>query len=91
LFFGAILVGIVAYKHHAARNWMPRRRVIQPLAILALAGVAIHALVDFPFQIESIQLYVATYLGVCWGSVLWHDRSDVIRQRSEAMIRTQYR
>ena len=74
LFFGGITVGIRAYKEHSRREWTPRRRVLQPLVIMALIGVALHALVDFPGQIESIQLYVATYLGFCWGSRSWHER-----------------
>jgi len=74
LFFGGITVGIRSYKEHASREWTPRRRVLQPLVITALIGVALNALVDFPAQIESIQLYVATYLGLCWGSRLWHER-----------------
>ena len=74
LFFGGITVGIRSYSKHARRDWTPRRRVVQPFVIIALAGVALHAVVDFPFQIESIQLYVATYLGLCWGSMLWHER-----------------
>src|SRR5204863_2270840 len=74
LFFGGITVGIRGYKEHARRDWTPRRRVLQPLVIVALIGVALHALVDFPGQIESIQLSVATYLGFCWGSRLWHER-----------------
>jgi hypothetical protein len=74
LFFGGITVSIRSYKEHARREWAPRRRVLQPLVITALIGVALNALVDFPGQIESIQLYVATYLGFCWGSRLWHAR-----------------
>ena len=70
------MVGIRSYKEHARSEWTPRRRVLQPLATIALIGVAVHALVDFPLQIESIQLYVATYLGICWGSSLWHERSS---------------
>jgi hypothetical protein len=90
LFFGGTAVGILSYNRYATRDWLPRRGVMQPLATLALAGVAMHALVDFPFQIESIQLYVATYLGVCWGSSLWYDKSEVRRHSSEAAVRTEH-
>ena len=86
LFFGGITVGIRSYKEHARREWTPRRRVLQPLVIIALMGVALHALVDFPVQIESIQLYVATYLGLCWGSSLWKDhglQNDRTRHRPQ--------
>jgi O-Antigen ligase len=73
LFFGGITVAIRNYRKYAL-GWTPRRRVLQPLVVIALAGVAVHALVDFPLQIESIQLYVAACLGLCWGSRLWHER-----------------
>jgi len=86
LFFGGITVGILSYNRYAKRDWIPRRRVMQPVAIVALAGVAIHALVDFPFQIESIQLYIATYLGVCWGSSLWCDRPEIRADSAKPMI-----
>ena len=90
LFFGGIAVGIRSYKNHARHEWTPRRRVLQPLAIVALVGVALHAVVDFPFQIESIQLYVATYLGICWGSSLWYQRSEIRRHSSEVAVRTDH-
>jgi len=90
VFFGGIMVAIRSYKKYAKREWMPRRRVLQPLAIIALMGVALHACVDFPFQIESIQLYVATNLGICWGSSLWYDKSAVRRHNSEALVRTEH-
>ena len=82
LFFGGIAKGIRSYKKYAARDWTPRRRLLQPFIIMALIGVALHGLVDFPFQIASIQLYVATYLGLCWGSALWRG-AEVASHRSE--------
>ena len=75
LFFGGIAVGIRSYKKYAP-DWTPRRRLLQPLVIIALMGVALHAIIDFPLQIASIQLYVATYLGLCWGSRFWNQRPD---------------
>jgi O-Antigen ligase len=76
LFFGGMAVALRSLRTSRARQWTPRRRVILPLIVIALAGVSVHALVDFPLQIMSIQLYVATYLGLCWGSVLWKTPGD---------------
>jgi len=75
LFFGGIAVGVRSYKRYSP-DWTPRRRLLQPFVIIALIGVALHAMVDFPLQIASIQLYVATYLGLCWGSGFWNRRSE---------------
>jgi hypothetical protein len=88
LFFGGIAIAIRSYNKYARSEWTPRRRLLQPLVITALLGVAFHALIDFPLQIASIQLYVATYLGLCWGSSLCrqakvtNERPEVRRHKS---------
>lgn len=69
--FGGIFVAFRNWLSAAAANWSPRRRTLLPLIILPLLATSIHAVVDFPLQIASIQLYVAVYLGICWGSGKW--------------------
>ena len=36
-------------------------------ALFSLAGVMLHALVDFPLQIASLQLYTMLVAGILWG------------------------
>jgi O-antigen ligase len=76
LFFGGTFVAIRTYRAGTSREWTPRRRLLLPLTVIAVGGVALHALVDFPLQIASIQLYVATYLGICWSSKTWAVRNE---------------
>jgi O-antigen ligase len=44
-----------------------RDRLLLAGAGLALAGLFAHALVDFPLQVPSLQLYAAVLLGLGWG------------------------
>jgi len=79
LFFGGIWSGTKTVRRRRENNLGGRQRLFLTASVLALAGVALHALVDFPFQIASLQLYVATYVGVCAGSASWAQTPKVER------------
>ena len=86
LFFGGI--------EHLWRNYLKRKRVLSTAdrmlliaSLLALLGVAMHALVDFPLQIASLQLYTATYLGIAWGSGQMANGSDSDRPVRSGSVR----
>ena len=84
LFFGGMIVAIRRLNSSEAGTWLPRRRLILPLVLIALGGLAVYAVVDFPLQIASIQLYVATYVGICWGSACWRsEKSEVARSMTD--------
>ncbi len=81
-FFSGIAVAVRnLLKPGKAIEWRPRYRVLLPVTVLALLGIALHALVDFPLQIASLQLYVAVYLGICWGSTRWEGKDAAVNRR----------
>ena len=83
LFVGGMLVALCGLlTKRIATPWLPRQRLSATLGLVALLGVALHGLVDFPLQIYSIQLYTATYLGFCWGSMRWRERSRLAAANS---------
>lgn len=84
LFLGAIVIAIRSLRRDSVPLLYPRQRQVLMLLLVALGAVAIHALVDFPLQILSIQLYVAAYLGICWGSSRWGHSSVFPPRRTES-------
>lgn len=75
LSFGGMMTGLRS-RMAAGESWSPRQRLLSALLLLALGSVALHALVDFPLQVASIQTYAAAYLGLCWGSSRWAEGAE---------------
>lgn len=59
--------------------WNGADRALLFSVCVALCGVFLHALVDFPLQITSIQLYVVSFLGLGWGARFWPSSAPVPR------------
>lgn len=64
LAFGALL-RLGSRARAARRNGITE--ITSSVALIALAIVLIHALIDFPFQIASIQWVVTFYLAIAWS------------------------
>jgi O-antigen ligase len=84
-YIGAIGWAVVVFgaiAHAVSRAFRERDRLTHAAAVhhfavlVALFGVLTHALVDFPLQIASIQLYTATLLGMLWGARHWIGDSE---------------
>jgi uncharacterized membrane protein YfcA len=70
LIFGGVVFAWRAQRKDSAQ-WSTSERVYYFAILTALLGVFLHALVDFPLQIASIQLYVAVLFGMLWSGRAW--------------------
>lgn len=68
IFFGGFAAGFIGLNRHRRAKTPNRLSRIMPVVLIALGTVALHSLVDFPLQVESLQLYTGAYLGICWAS-----------------------
>ena len=67
-FFGALVVLARGLRRDA---WRREDRTCAVGLLAALLGIAVMALVDFPFQIASLQLDAAVIAGLGWSSRAW--------------------
>ena len=83
LIFGGVFSSVRrAFRHR--RHLSDSARALHFTILTALAGVLLHALVDFPLQIASIQLNVIALLGMLWSSKSWlHNSKKHVPGRRE--------
>jgi diacylglycerol kinase (ATP) len=73
----ALLAGPLLAGWAWAQGRGPRRTRDRMLAFggfSALVGLSLHALVDYPFQVGSIQLYAVVLVGLFWAFPHWHEK-----------------
>ena len=78
LFFGGMVIAIRSYKKPWAREWTPRRRLLQPFVIVALAGVARQRTLPIPVAIwlPDIVFGIAGVVFLC--RMEWPGDSDLL-------------
>jgi hypothetical protein len=86
-----VLGGIIASMKRAARyrgRLSDSARVTHFAVLVALLGVLLHALVDFPLQIASLQLYVAGLLGLLGSGETWLRSKRPVGESSASVAAT---
>jgi len=79
LYFGGVASAF--YQGLTSQNGLRQRDKFLLLCLGAsLIGCAVHALIDFPLQVPSIQLYVATMIGIAWGSWQWPHELSLVKK-----------
>ena len=59
-------------------RWLLRDVILHRVTLLALLGVALHALVDYPMQVPAIRLCVIALSGLLWSSGSWKSAREEI-------------
>lgn len=83
---GALLAGRRARQRQEVSE---SARVMRFAVIVSLLGVLLHALVDFPLQIPSLQLYTLALAGLLWSSGQWASerRTEHVHRRRRKVER----
>jgi hypothetical protein len=66
LFLGGLGTAVARHRR-GQRSWDAETKLLSSACLLSMGGVLLHALVDFPLQIPSLQLYAAVLLGLLWN------------------------
>jgi O-antigen ligase len=60
---GGFVAGVKAY-----RGGIAEQRLILAAAMIGLGGVLVHAMIDWPLQVASLQLYAGVYLALLYSN-----------------------
>jgi hypothetical protein len=80
---GALIVAAIGAGRSGLRP--TESEILSMACAFALAGVSLHAFVDFPLQIASLQLYATVIAGLAWGAAAAAERKERKRQGTKGL------
>jgi hypothetical protein len=66
LFLGGLGTAVTRHRREQG-SWDAETKLLSSACLLSIGGILLHASVDFPLQIPSLQLYAAVLLGLLWN------------------------